>query len=187
LVLVFGLLPALVLVSGLGANEVVVLGPEGPWAWDGDAAGLRCLPPCQLEQLYAQGCVRGVPIGWLPGGLLVMTDFPFPRATVRVSQRVWRGKHVEPDGHFINQFNHFQGMPSQAFIEPSWYDGQPCIVMQYPKGTPLFANIRDEFREIAPGLLLGRVYQRRPFPKHLGFMYMQACPCSDDCPAPASE
>jgi len=44
-------------------------------------------------------------------------------------------------------------------VEPSWLDGQPCFVMQYPPDAPIFGNVRDELRQIQPGVWLGRSYE----------------------------
>ena len=43
-------------------------------------------------------------------------------------------------------------------MEESWLDGRPCLVMQYAPDAPVFGNVRDELRQIAPGVWLGRSY-----------------------------
>jgi hypothetical protein len=175
LVLVFGLLPAIVFLSRHGSEQVRA-GQECCCC----CLTYKCLPrltACQLEQLYAQADVGRFPVGFMRGRLLVMTDFPFPKASVVLSGLAWKGKHVGPDGTFINQFTGVRAIGSKAFIGPSWYDGRPAIVMQYPPNTALFGNIRDEFREIAPGLYLGQIYQRCPCPRFLGFMCLEIVPC----------
>ena len=45
-----------------------------------------------------------------------------------------------------------------TIIEPSCLDGQPCVVMQYSSDAKVFANVRDELRQICPGTWLGRSY-----------------------------
>jgi hypothetical protein len=47
--------------------------------------------------------------------------------------------------------------PFETRVEPSVVDGAPCIYLDYAQpGNPWFiAKIRDEIREVAPGLFLG--------------------------------
>jgi hypothetical protein len=48
--------------------------------------------------------------------------------------------------------------------------------MEYAPGTPILGNVRDEIREIAPGLYLGRLYERCP-PRFLGYFALEAVSC----------
>jgi hypothetical protein len=180
-VLVFGLLPALGMVCGLAPAPPEVCDGPGVCCLD-SPRWLRKLDPCDLLRMYGCADVGRFPVGYMRGGLLVMTDFPCPRLSVALSGLAWKGKHVGCDGTFINQFTGVRAIGSQAFIGPSWYDGKPTIVMQYPPKTPLFGNIRDEFREISPGLYLGLIFERCPCPRHLGYMYLQIDPRY--CPKP---
>ncbi len=56
------------------------------------------------------------------------------------------------------------GIPAIAadiYRAPSWFDGGPCIVLDYSKTSWVARMIRDEIREIGPGLFLGLVYWGR--------------------------
>lgn len=171
LALTFGVLPALIC--------LVAVGPALDRARGDGAAGvitvcdLKRMNACQLERLFAAAEVGRMPVGWMPGELLVLTDFPLPRTSEALSRHGWKGKHVCPDGSFINQFRYKQRFPSKAVIGPSFYDGKPAIVMAYPPDTFYFRDIRDEFREVAPGLYLGRVYNTAKCPRFLGWMYLR--------------
>jgi hypothetical protein len=182
LALVFGLIPAIVLCSWPGP-------PAGPaHAHSSDDSrktyrGLTRLSAAELERVYACGTVGSWPVGYFRGRLLVMTDYPFPRAAVVVSGLGWKGKHIGHDGGFVNQFACRRRIDSTAVIEPSWYDGKPCVAMQYAPGTPLFGNVRDEFREVAPELYLGLVYQVHP-PRHIGYMCLESDPSRPSTTAP---
>ncbi|CAN5411229.1 hypothetical protein BH10PLA2_BH10PLA2_03940 [soil metagenome] len=138
---------------------------------------LKQMNTCQLEALFASSSPGQMPSGWVPGELLILTDFPMPRLSESLARRYWQGKHIEPDGSFINQFKYKQRFPSKAVIGPSLYDEKPAIVMAYPSGTPVFGNIRDEFREVSPGLYLGRIYSTAKCPRFLGFMYLRQAGC----------
>ena len=122
---------------------------------------LQCLNAQQLEQLFALGEVPPLPVGYLRGQVLVLSG-PLPQVKAGVSGLVWKGKHIDAHGSFVNQWLGFRALHSHVAYGPSWFDGRPSLVLEYPRGTPLFANMRDEVREIAPGLYLSRVYQRHP-------------------------
>ena len=42
--------------------------------------------------------------------------------------------------------------------DQSWFDQKECIVLDYSKTSLLAQWIRDEIREVAPGIYLGMVY-----------------------------
>jgi hypothetical protein len=120
----------------------------------------RCA--AELDALFAAGQCVPIPSGFERGQVLLLSDYyRFPRATICLSNTVWKGKHFSDDGHFINQFVGFRALGSFVATEASWYDGLPCVVLQYPPGTPFFANMRDEVRCVGPNVFLSRVCERR--------------------------
>jgi hypothetical protein len=140
-------------------------------------AQLSCLGPAELDRLFCAAGAGRVPLGHAHGRVLLMLDAPHPQARARLAGTVWKGKYFLDDGSFINQWVGFQALHSRAVHGPSWCDGQPCIVMEYPRGTPVFANSRDELREIGPGLYLGRIYERSPHPRFRGYFALEAPAC----------
>ncbi len=163
-----------VVATQLSAGDAPSTDPPGvAWAWTGDAASLHRLSLAELDYLYAQGTVTSPPVGYLPGEVITFTNMRAPKLVKRMADRHWMGKHIEPDGYFINQWRHGQRLASHLTIGPSYTDGNPCLVFEYPRWTPLFGPMRDEYREIAPGLFLGRMYRRVPCVKFLGFNYLQ--------------
>lgn len=77
----------------------------------------------------------------------------------------WEGKSFgarsEAGGTGINRVHlgpaRMEWFPFETRVEPSVVDGAPCIYLEYEQpGNPWFiAKIRDEIREVAPGLYLG--------------------------------
>jgi hypothetical protein len=52
--------------------------------------------------------------------------------------------------------------------------------MEYAPETPVFANTRDELREVAPGLYMGPLYDRFPCPRLRGYIALEAnCRCRE--------
>ena len=47
---------------------------------------------------------------------------------------------------------------ARVYRDASWMDGHEAIVLDYSVGSLPFRAIRDEIREVAPGLYLGVVY-----------------------------
>jgi len=160
-VVIFGLLPA--------ARAETELAPI-------TAGELARMCAGDLEQLFAAGRVGALPVGLARGRVLLVTSASKPRLRAQLMNAVWKGKIFSADGSFTNQWLGFQAVPSCAAIGPSWFDDRPCFVLEYPPGSPVFANTRDEFREIAPGLFLGRFYQRCPCPKLQGYFVLWCVP-----------
>lgn len=166
LVLLFVLAPGLVLAGGFGLVE-----SEKPLICLKD---LKDLGPHELEQLFALVETCEVPVGTGKGRVLHLCDTKMPRMKARMANSVWKGKQFACDGSFINRWvGRIRCLDSEAVIGPSWYDGNPCIVMEYPEGTPLFENMRDEIREISPGLYIGRFYEKCPEPKFRGYFALE--------------
>jgi hypothetical protein len=144
-------------------------------------ADLRHLCCDELQQIFAsaEGCT--FPSGFGRGEVLLRTDPRHARLKARMTNRVWKGKRFEEDGYFINQWLCFRALHSYVCQGPSWLDGRPCVILEYPPDTPLFGNTRDELREVAPGVWLGMWYDREPCPKLRGFFVLE-CQCEKSKP-----
>lgn len=121
----------------------------------------RC-NPSQLDALFSFGTVSGIPTGRLRGLPLVN---PGSRSSVAASQGgrlAWSGKRIDANG--LGAINFFFGIPSvraNTRIEPSLRDGRPAIVLDYSQSSFVYRNVRDEIREISPGIFLGYVDDTR--------------------------
>jgi hypothetical protein len=73
----------------------------------------------------------------------------------------WQGKSFE-DGAGINRITplQFKLFKFETREEPSLEDGKPALLLDYDQpGNPfIIKRVRDEVRQIAPGLLLGQMY-----------------------------
>ena len=47
---------------------------------------------------------------------------------------------------------------ASVYKGPSWLDKKECIVLDYSKTSTVAGWIRDEIRQIAPNVYLGKVY-----------------------------
>lgn len=138
------------------------------------ASELFRMCPSELEERFACGCVGEHPVGAAFGRVLLVPSSRAPRLRAQAMNTLWKGKYFFPDGDFTNLWlGGVQAVPSEIKIGPSWFDSKPCFILEYPPGSPVFANTRDEFREVAPGLFLGRFYERCPCPRFQGFFVLQ--------------
>lgn len=140
---------------------------------------LQRMSTCELMTIY-KAAELGRPLnGTAKGRLVNLTDRVAPRLKVRMANITWRGKMGQSsDGYFINRWvGNINWIDSHYVIGPSWIDGKPAVIMEYPPGTPLFWNMHDELREVAPGLYLGPVYHRFPQPYLRGFVALQLEDC----------
>lgn len=168
LLLIIGLVPAIAWAARVApaADEVL----EEPTASLDQLKGL-CIH--RLQELFGQAEAGAFPVGYTRGHILLLTDPRHARAKAKVAGAFWRGKRFEEDGSFVNQWPGFRALHSEVGPGTSWFDGRPCSAIHYPPGTPLFANMRDELREIAPGLWLCLLWEREPCPRLRGIFALQ--------------
>jgi hypothetical protein len=123
------------------------------------AAALHAATPCCLEALFRQGALGCAPPRGATRGTVLYADGKHPRLKARLQGVVWKGKTFHGDGTFTNRWlGGVHAVSAGVRVESSWLDGQPCFVMQYAPDAPVFGNARDELRQIAPDVWLGRSY-----------------------------
>jgi hypothetical protein len=139
---------------------------------------LACLSWCDLEQLYRQATPGTIPAGYLRGQAIYCPSAPFSPARSKVSQSLWHGKHFCPaDGTLINQWClGAQAVRARVGYGESWLDGKPSIIMDYRGMSHVWGDVRDEIREVGPGLYLGLMYRcKAGQPRMKLFFALQAC------------
>ena len=91
---------------------------------------------------------------------------------------VWQGKVFDPAGS--SAVNRFVGLPlirAQVYQDQSWLDGAPALVLDYSRTSRVYAQNRDEIRQVAPGLFLGLMYARTlPQPSLRMYFALEAQP-----------
>jgi hypothetical protein len=111
---------------------------------------------CGWEALFRNSALGCAPLG-PTRGIIVCADGKHPRRKARLQGVVWKGKTFHADGSFTNRWlGGLRAISEHVRVEPSWLDGEPCLVMEYAPDAPVFANVRDEVRQLAPDLWLGR-------------------------------
>ncbi len=92
----------------------------------------------------------------------------------------WYGKRFEVAGQGMSGMNLLRRdgglveyLAMDATLEPSVLDGAPVLVSTYGQEAPLpWRHVRDEFRQLAPGLLLGMAVVDRPLVRGFGTAFV---------------
>ena len=136
----------------------VVLALAAPVLAGPPASDFRRASPATWEAAFSQG-TPSEPVGPVRGTVLYADDALFPRAKARLQGAVWKGKTFHGDGTFTNRWvGGVRAGTAGTGVEPSWLDGRPGLVLRYPPTAPVFGDVRDELREVAPGVWLGRSF-----------------------------
>jgi hypothetical protein len=122
-------------------------------------ASLLGMATSQLEELYQASPAGPIPMGDTMGTAIIAPGTPLVRAMatfVRLFQ--WQGKVFDPAaGTLRNKITPFgvRAIVAKVYKGTSWIDGNECIVLDYSKTSLIARWVRDEIREVAPGLYLG--------------------------------
>ena len=118
-----------------------------------------------LGELFGAGTAGAIPDGRGRGTVLLGTGGRAARVAAALCYALaWRGKVVNArQGRLRNILTPLgiQAIQATVYKQDSWYDGETCIVLDYSKTSLLARMIRDEIREIAPGIFLGLVFWGR--------------------------
>ena len=119
----------------------------------------------QLAKIFGSGVAGAIPNGRGKGTVLIGTGGPLARLAAALAYALaWRGKVVNArEGRLENLVTPLaiRAIEAAVYKQDSWYDGETCIVLDYSKTSFVARKIRDEIREIAPGVFLGLVFWGR--------------------------
>jgi hypothetical protein len=126
------------------------------------------MSPAELESLYRQGTTVAIPEGPIRGTAILSPGTRRTRPLSRGARLFWQGKVFEPGGATaVNRFFGLRIVRAQVVQDSSWLDGGPALVLDYSQTSRIYANNRDEIRQVAPGLFLGLMYDRTTSPPGL--------------------
>jgi hypothetical protein len=130
--------------------------------------GLLRMSPAEIEAIYCRGTAVAIPPGRVRGTALLAPGTRRARTLSRGARLVWQGKFIEPDqATAVNRFLGMRMIRGQLYQGPSWLDGAPALILDYSQTSRIYAGNRDEIRQVAPGLLLGLMYDRTTAPPRL--------------------
>ena len=117
----------------------------------------------QLDDLFTASTAGPIPEGEANGTAIVApgTTYTQDIATF-INHFAWQGKVFDPaKGVLRNRILPFglNAIIAKVYKGPSWLDNQECIVLDYSETSLIAHWIRDEIRQIAPQIYLGKVYR----------------------------
>lgn len=119
----------------------------------------------QLDALFTASPAGEIPDGEAEGTAIVAPGTTFSPAIAQfVSTFAWQGKVFDAaKGVLRNRILPFglNAIIARVYKGESWLDRKECIVLDYSDTSLLAQWIRDEIREIDPGLYPGKVYWGR--------------------------
>jgi hypothetical protein len=128
-----------------------------------DTRELLSMNQKQLDALFRKSPVGPTPTGVADGTVIAGAGTPATRVLAPLLGLAWRGKVFYPTKHdLLNRIGPIglHLVRAKVYRAPSLIDGKPAIILDYSKSSLLAHSIRDEIREVAPGLYLGIVYVR---------------------------
>jgi hypothetical protein len=117
----------------------------------------------ELDELFGRSTAGEIPDGDADGQVLVGSEKEeVSDAVAWVAEMIaWKGKVFDREkGELRNKILPFgiKAVRAKVYKEPSWYDGKETIVLDYSDTSFVAQRVRDEIREVAPGLYLGLVF-----------------------------
>jgi hypothetical protein len=116
----------------------------------------------ELDDLFRGSAAGEIPNGEGEGTAIVRPGSAIaPRIAKFVHLFNWKGKVFDrAKGQLVNMIlplGH-HAIVADVYKDKSWLDQKECIVLDYSKTSLVAKWIRDEIREVTPGIYLGLVY-----------------------------
>jgi hypothetical protein len=130
-----------------------------------DAAQMLEMSGKQLDDLFRQHEAGEIPTGEARGTVLIRLGRTISHMVSTIAHRIaWKGKVFDPDrGELRNEVSPLglRAIRAKVYKAQSWFDGKECIVLDYSTTSFVARKIRDEIREVSPGVFLGIVFWGR--------------------------
>ena len=128
------------------------------------SAALLASSPDELDARFAAAPAGPIPDGVGQGTAIVKPGTRLARPLAAWMRTGWQGKTFDAAaGRLENRITPFGVHAIAAAVreDASWVDGRPCIVLDYSDTSRTARWIRDEIREVEPGVYLGVVFLGR--------------------------
>jgi len=130
------------------------------------AGDLVSMSQASLDEIYAKSPIGEIPVGETAGTAIVMPGSRFGKIVkTLIKLFIWQGKVFNPaQGDLLNKVSPFglKSIRAQVYVGESWLvEGHQAIVIDYSKTSFVAQKIRDEIRQVAPGIYLGKVFWGR--------------------------
>jgi hypothetical protein len=130
-----------------------------------DVPQLLKMSQAELDELFTKSTTGEIPNGEAAGTAIVTPGSTYTAEVASwINHFAWQGKVFDAqNGQLKNRILPFglNAIIAKVYKAPSWLDGKECIVLDYSETSLVAHWIRDEIRQIGPGLYLGKVYWDR--------------------------
>ncbi len=144
------------------AVRVEQTGPTAAGAAPVTAERLLEMPPARLDALFRDSPAGAIPAGRGAGTVIAFGGTEVAKPFAWVSRRLlWQGKVFNAQsGDLLNLVSPFglEAVRAEVYRGESWVDGAQCVVLDYSRSSRVAGWIRDEIREVSPGVYLGVVW-----------------------------
>ncbi len=127
-----------------------------------DLSQLLKMSQAQLDELFTNSPVGDIPNGEGEGTAIVAPGTTYTKQIADcINHFAWQGKVFDAkQGVLKNKILAFglNAIIAKVYKGTSWLDGKECIVLDYSETSLVAQRIRDEIRQIGPGMYLGKVY-----------------------------
>ncbi|MEO8538652.1 MAG: hypothetical protein ABI577_02850 [bacterium] len=116
----------------------------------------------ELDDLFRASPAGPIPVGEASGTVIMHPGGALADIIAEASEAfAWQGKVFDPQSKTLR--NKVTGAGVAAVVAAvslgeSWFDHRECVVLDYSKTSTLAKAVRDEIREVSPGLYLGIVF-----------------------------
>jgi hypothetical protein len=116
----------------------------------------------QLDDLFTNSATGEIPDGEAKGTAIVAPGTTYTQEIAEfINHFAWQGKTFDAKKGVLRNrilLLGFNAIIARVYKAPSWLDSKECIVLDYSETSLVARWIRDEIRQIGPGLYLGKVY-----------------------------
>jgi hypothetical protein len=116
----------------------------------------------QLDDLFTNAPAGPIPKGEAEGTAIIAPGTVFSHQIAKfINIFAWQGKVFDPEHGVLKNRVTLLGLHAiiaKVYKGPSWLDQKECIVLDYSQTSMIAHWIRDEIREVAPRIYLGKVY-----------------------------
>lgn len=123
------------------------------------------MTPDELDELFKRSPAGEIPDGEAEGTVLLAPGTSVAEPVSKLVHLIaWKGKVFDRgQGELRNEILPIglKAIRAKVYKEPSWFDGNEAIILDYSKTSLVAQWIRDEIREVGPGTYLGLVFWER--------------------------
>lgn len=130
-----------------------------------DVPDLMKMSQQQLDDLFGGSPSGDIPNGEAQGTAIIAPDTVLEGPAAKfIHIFAWQGKIFDAQaGELRNKILPIgvQAIIAKVYKGPSWFDGKESIVLDYSQTSLIAEWVRDEIRQVGPGVYLGIVYWRQ--------------------------